>query len=76
MIKTEIFKLDRIEEGVAVIENPEGEMEYFPASSFPENAKSGDCFAFENGVFKTAEKESKKRRSLISSLLDEIVTEK
>ncbi len=76
MIKTEIYKLDRIEEDIAVVENPEGVFLSFSAKIFPENAKSGDCFKFENGVFVPIAEESEKRRGRISDLLSQIISEK
>ncbi|MBR3953602.1 MAG: DUF3006 domain-containing protein [Oscillospiraceae bacterium] len=76
MIKTEIYKLDRIEDGIAAIETPNGRIEHQKAEVLPKGAKSGDCFTFENGRFIPAKTETEKRRKLISSLLDEIIAEK
>lgn len=76
MIKTEIFKLDRIEDDKAVLESPEGEMIFFSPKILPENAKSGDCFVFEDGKFLFAEETTKSRRKKISKLLESIITEK
>ena len=76
MMETEIYKLDRIEDGIAAIEKPDGDFIDIDASSLPENAKSGDCFTFEDGFFNPVKEETEKRRSLISSLLDEMVTKK
>ena len=69
----DIYKLDRIEEGIASVENPDGVMLYVSASRFPEGTKSGDCFAFEKGYFIFLPEETEKRRSETASLLLNIV---
>lgn len=69
----DIYKLDRIEEGIAAVENPDGVMLYVSAARFPKDAKSGDCFTFEKGSFFLCQIESEKRRKAIASLLDDIV---
>lgn len=38
MIKTEIYKLDRIEDGIAAIETPNGRIEHQKAEVLPEGA--------------------------------------
>lgn len=73
MVKTEIYKLDRIEEGFAFLENPEGEFIRTDADNLPEGAKSGDCFTLVNDVFVFEEAETKSRRKLVSSLLEDII---
>lgn len=72
----EIYILDRIENGIAAIENSDKAMMYVSASRLPEGAKSGDCFTFEKGKFFPAPEISKKRRTEIKNLLDKIVSEK
>ena len=72
----DIYVLDRIEDGIAAIENSDKAMLYVSASRLPENAESGDCFTFEKGVFYLAPDETEKRRRKIKALLDEIVAKK
>jgi hypothetical protein len=72
----EIYILDRIENGVAAIENSDKAMMYVSASRLPEGAKSGDCFTFEKGCFFFDPEETEKRRKEIKNLLDEIITKK
>ena len=72
----EIYILDRIENGVAAIENSDKAMMYVSASRLPEGAKSGDCFTFEKGNFIPAPEVSEKRRTEINSLLSKIIAEK
>ena len=72
----DIYILDRIEEGIAAIQNSDKAMLYVSASRLPENAKSGDCFTFEKGTFYPAPDETEKRRRKIKGLLDEIIAKK
>ena len=65
----EIYKLDRIEDNIATIEDPEGNMISVSAENLPEDAKSGDCFTLEGECFIPAQAETEKRRSEIKSLL-------
>lgn len=76
MIPTDIYVLDRIEGGIAAIQNTDKAMLYVSASRLPEDSVSGDCFYFEKGLFIPAPEETEKRRSAIKSLLDEIVLNK
>lgn len=69
----DIYKLDRIEEGIASVENPDGVMLYVSAARFPKGAKSGDCFAFEKGSFVFLPDETEKFRSKTASLLSDII---
>ena len=72
----DIYVLDRIEDGIAAIENSDKAMLYVSASRLPENSTSGDCFTFEKGVFYPAPEETEKRRADVKSLLDKIITKK
>lgn len=72
----DIYVLDRIEGGIAAIENSDKAMLYVSSGRLPEDAKSGDCFFFEKGNFVFAPEETKKRRNGIKNLLDEIVLNK
>lgn len=72
----EIYILDRIENGVAAIENSDKAMMYVSAGRLPEGAKSGDCFTFEKGSFFPAPEVTEKRRAEIKGLLDKIIAEK
>lgn len=76
MIPTDIYVLDRIEGGIAAIENSDKAMLYVSSSRLPEDAKSGDCFYFEKGLFISAPEETEKRRKEIKNILDEIVLNK
>ena len=76
MIKMDIYILDRIEDGIAAIQNSDKAMLYVSASRLPENAKSGDCFTFEKGTFYPAPDETEKRRRKIKGLLDKIIAKK
>ena len=72
----EIYILDRIENGIAAIENSDKAMMFVSASRLPEGSKSGDCFTFEKGNFFPAPEVAKKRRTEIKDLLNKIVAEK
>ena len=72
----ELYRLDRIEGGIATVENTDGAMLYVSASRLPEGAKSGDSFTFEKGNFIPAPEVSEKRRTEIKSLLSKIIAEK
>ena len=76
MIKMDIYVLDRIEDGIAAIENSDKALLYVSASRLPENSKSGDCFTFEKGTFYPAPEETENRRAEIKDILDRIITEK
>lgn len=73
MSSTDIYKLDRIENGIAAVENPDGATLYVSAGRFPENSRSGDCFSFQKGCFIFEKEETEKRRKKIQNLLDEIM---
>ncbi len=75
-MEKEIYKLDRIEEGIAAVENSDGAMLYVSASRLPENSKSGDCFTFEKGRFFPDPEETEKRRKKIKAALDGIINKK
>lgn len=72
----ELYKLDCIEDGIAAMEDPDGMMLYFSSNRLPKGAKSGDCFAFENGIFVLQKEETEKRRAEISGLLEELLNKK
>ena len=62
MIKMEVYKLDRIEEGIAAVENTDGAMLFVSASRLPENAKDGA--------------ETEFRKKVIKGLLDDLINKK
>lgn len=68
----EAYKLDRIEDGIATIETPNGTMLRFSEKLFPENSKSGDCFILKNGVFIYLKEVTEVRKDEIFSLLSEL----
>ena len=72
-MEKEIYKLDRIEEGIAAVENSDGAILYVSKSRLPENSKSGDCFTFEKGRFFFDYEETEKRRRKIKEVLDGII---
>lgn len=72
----EIYRLDRIEEGIAAVENSDGAMLFVSASRLPENSKSGDCLTFEKGRFYLAPEETEFRRKTIKNLLDDLIDKK
>lgn len=76
MIKTENYIIDRIEDGIATIETPNGEMINIPTVSLPENSKTGDCLIFEENSFKLSQSETELRKNRIKSLLDGLVNKK
>ncbi len=76
MSKTEIYRLDSIEEGIAAMESSKGIMFYFSANTLPPKAKEGDCFDFKNGNFFFNCDETEKRKNEISDLLDSVITKK
>lgn len=73
MIFLEIYKLDRIEDGIAVAETSSGAFLRFSANCFPKDAKSGDCFALENGSFVFLPEETEKERKKVFSLLSDLI---
>ena len=72
----EIYKLDRIEDGIATVENSDGAMLFVSASRLPEDAKEGDCLTFEKGRFYLAPAETEFRKKVIKGLLDNLISEK
>ncbi|MBR2640201.1 MAG: DUF3006 domain-containing protein [Oscillospiraceae bacterium] len=76
MISLEVYQLDRIEEGIASVENSDGAMLFVSASRLPENAKDGDCLTFEKGRFYPAPAETKFRKKVIKDLLEGLVDKK
>lgn len=72
----EIYKLDRIEDGIATVENSDGAMLFVSASRLPEDAKNGDCLTFEKGRFYLAPAETEFRKKVIKGLLDNLISEK
>ena len=72
----EIYRLDRIEEGIAAVENSDGAMLYVSASRLPENSRDGICLTFEKGRFHLAPEETKFRKKTIKGLLDDLIDKK
>ena len=72
----EIYKLDRIEDGIATVENSDGAMLFVSASRLPEDAKDGDCLTFEKGRFYLAPAETEFQKKVIKGLLDNLISEK
>lgn len=74
MIDLEIYKLDRIEEGIAILETPEKTMLSVPRNSLPEGASDGDCFVIDGENFVFSEEETKKRKNAIFDLLSGLIS--
>ncbi len=72
----EVYRLDRIEDGFACVENTDGAMLLVSASRIPENAKDGDCLTFEKGKFYLAPEETEFRKKVIKGLLDGLIDKK
>ncbi len=72
----EVYRLDRIEDGIAAVENSDGAMLFVSASRLPPNAKDGDCLTFEKGLFHLAPEETKFRKKVIKDLLDSLIDKK
>ena len=72
----DIYRVDRIEEGIATVENSDGAMLHVSANRLPENSKSGDCLTFEKGMFYPAPEETEFRRKKMKGLLDELLSKK
>ena len=62
------YIIDRIEDGIATLENEEGRMEEYPAESMPKGAKEGDCLVFSDEGFVRDEDATKARRERILEL--------
>ena len=67
------YKLEKIEDRIAVLESPRGRMISVPASSIPSEAKEGDCLGLKDGSFVILKKETIARRKEISDLLSSII---
>lgn len=76
MTDLDIYRVDRIEEGIATVENSDGAMLHVSASRLPENSKSGDCLTFEKGRFYLAPAETEFRKKVIKGLLDDLINKK
>ena len=76
MIIMELYRLDRIEDGIASVENSDGAMLFVSASRLPENAKDGDCLTFEKGRFYLAPEETEFRKKIIKGLLEDLIDKK
>lgn len=62
------YIIDRIEDGIATLENEEGHAEEYPAESMPKGAKEGDCLVFSDEGFVRDEDATKARRERILEL--------
>lgn len=63
------FKVDRIEDGFAVLECEDGEFREIPLSSLPKNISEGDVINFaQNSCFLNQE-ETRRRREFIKELM-------
>ena len=76
MTDLDIYRVDRIEEGIATVENSDGAMLHVSASRLPENSKSGDCLTFKKGRFYLAPEKTKFIRKNVKNILDNLISEK
>ena len=76
MTDLDIYRVDRIEEGIATVEKSDGAMLHVSASRLPENSKSGDCLTFEKGRFYLAPEKTKFIRKNVKNILDNLISEK
>lgn len=71
MDNKELLIIDRISEGIAVIENGDSRFEV-PASSLAENVGEGDAVTLENGLYVIDENGTEERRKKIIELQDSL----
>lgn len=65
------YTIDRIEDGVAVLENEDGDTRQIPASQLPETAREGTLITeTEPGAFAVDEAATEARRARIRALED------
>ncbi len=63
------YTVDRVSEGVAVLETETGERRSLGLAKLPENVKEGDCLVEMNGIFTLdAERTSRRKRKLHARL--------
>lgn len=62
------YIIDRIEDGIASLENEEGRMEEYPAEMMPDGTKEGDCLVFSDEGFEKDEDATRARRERILKL--------
>ncbi len=63
--------VDRIEDGIAVIEQDSGRIEV-PVKMLAEDVREGDIVAFENGLYTADKAATEKRRREIVRLQDDL----
>lgn len=63
--------VDRIEDGIAVIEQDSGRIEV-PAGMLAEDVREGDIVTFENGLYSADKAAAEKRRQEIVRLQDDL----
>ena len=72
-MNSEFYSVSRIEDGVAVIEFPDGNFHEVPFSSLPEDAKEGNILVKnEEGIFIHDFKTEEERKKRLLSLQNDI----
>ena len=65
----EYWVIDRWEAGLAICQNDQGFIQEIPKEQFPEGAKEGDYFYFqENNTIVLSSEQTKKRKNLAENL--------
>lgn len=69
------FTIDRIEEGMAVLECENGDMVNLDVSTLPKNIREGDILEFADGSYFLDDEETKKRKNHIRDLMSNLFEE-
>lgn len=64
------YTVDRVEEGLALVESPEKTMLNIPLEKLPAGVKAGDVLCLQDGVFLPAPEEQKVREARIQRKMD------
>jgi Protein of unknown function (DUF3006). len=65
--------IDRIADGIAVLEQDDRTLLRVPLSQLPPGAKEGDCLRTENGVYFSEPEETDRRRAANRALLNRLL---
>ncbi len=68
----EFWSVDRVENGIALLENDRREQKKVPVSQLPEGVKEGDVLAEKGGGFRIDAQEAARRREEIIRLQNEL----
>lgn len=70
------YIIDRIEDGIAVIESKSGEVIELPKNALPKSAREGQCLIKEGDGYIIDKAATEKRRAEMRSRLDKILGKK